>query len=308
MSNDIRESRYCFSYLGIINYIFAQHIHEKNSQYIHILLKNLNDHANLLYNDYVESEYIDLKTELFFISYYTMGLFSFLIYKKKDKVIKNIIQESNILNNNIKTIIKKRYSKIMKEAEKIIKDYYIKNKLCHKRWFFDLNSRTKSFIKDIKKLEVGCRYVYWDMDGIESIIFKGPGLNYLDELLFMKKGDNFNENEIDLNEEVIEILNILYNNQLTRYYNEIRVNGKKYEIENNNKLFSKFMLCLDYPEDSEYYGIRKILDLSFSIQYNFVEVNDYYPSWRPLSGGGKMTVLFKKNKKWEMLYEESWMS
>ena len=88
----------------------------------------------------------------------------------------------------------------------------------------------------------------------------------------------FNKEKIQLDKDVIKVLNILYNDGLTWEFDEIKVNGEQYKIENNNKLKSKFILSPSFPEASKYYKIRRILNICFNMQRNLVEVKNYVPA------------------------------
>jgi hypothetical protein len=107
----------------IIENCFYQYFIKKNSRYIYDFLKFIKKNAYPSWEDIAESEDKDPEIKLFLLSRYTMALMSFLINIMNDVELKKTINDSDVLDEKIKSyIIKRYYLYIINDSANILKN------------------------------------------------------------------------------------------------------------------------------------------------------------------------------------------
>jgi hypothetical protein len=162
----------------IIEYRFYQYFHTKDTGYIYDFIKFIKDNAFPSWKDVAASKDRESQIILFLLSCYTMALFSFLINIKNDAQAKKIINDSEILDENIKSyIIKRFYLYIMSDSVNILENWYTKNEQIKKKlrdkytyygkailWGF--KDRLKKFKSSIKVRGLAKRFILLNKDVI----------------------------------------------------------------------------------------------------------------------------------------------
>ena len=118
----------------IIEYRFYQYFHTKDAGYIYDFLKFIKNNAYPSMENIAVAKDRESQIILFLLSRYTMALFSFLINIKDDAALKKIINDSEILDEKVKSyIIKRYYLNIMNDSANFLENWYPKNEQIKKK-------------------------------------------------------------------------------------------------------------------------------------------------------------------------------
>jgi hypothetical protein len=113
----------------IIDFHFDNFYRTKNVLHINNLIKIISDYANPCWENILLSDDVKTQIALYLMSRYIMELLSFYINIQKDEDLKDILNQSSILDDKVKTYIaNKKYSNIKKRYSK-----YFKNIICKKQ-------------------------------------------------------------------------------------------------------------------------------------------------------------------------------
>ena len=112
----------------IIERCFYRYIRTKNPRYINDFLKFIKDNAYPSWDNIAVSKDRESQIILFLLSRYTMVLLSFLINIKNDVKLKKLINDSDILDEKVKSyIIKRYYLNIMNDSANILEKWFPNN-------------------------------------------------------------------------------------------------------------------------------------------------------------------------------------
>jgi hypothetical protein len=273
----------------IIDLHFRRYIKLGNTLYMNDILNFINDYAYPNWETFLS--YFDIKNQLtlFLFSRYTMELFSFYINIEKTEILKNIMNETDLLNEEIKSyIIKKKYSNIKKYAINSLKLFFQRNK------FVDKNIRDHFFKNDQLKI--------W---GDEEII-----KDYERRILIEEEEEKIRKYKsslevISLSDDEIEIISVLFGEHKSKEVkiNQIIRSGFKSCIINPYTEF-KFKCVWEYDDPYAYYITRVVFSekgANALLRYG----------WRGgfLDGRGFIAYFARKNNIWEKIDEMvEWMS